>query len=80
MNITSMCESLCPVEHATIEYSYIGVGLFIVSELCAILDIKQNGILHGVLHGIATIFHKANKHVDRDDEDNDVNDDENDKE
>ena len=81
MNITDACATLCPIQKViTTEYNYIGVALFIISEIMGALDIiPQNGFLHGIIYGLVTAIHKGKVRVEtenstdgeEDDDDND---------
>ena len=80
MNITDACATLCPIQKViTTEYNYIGVTLFVLSEILALLDVPQNGFFHGILHGLVTVIHKGKMRVEtekstEDEDDDDDND------
>lgn len=64
MDITEVCTLLCPVsddtDAAITHYSWIGAGLFILSELIGAADIPQSGVLHTITHALHSIFTNRN--------------------
>jgi hypothetical protein len=60
VNLSQACQLLCPTINRgggddMVAYSWVGVTLFLVSELLTYVDIQPNGIIQSAIHMLRTV-------------------------
>ena len=65
IDLSQACALLCPNVNnndacfGTLDaYSYLGVTLFILSEIVGYLDVEANGVVHALLDAASTLLTK----------------------